>query len=623
MRLLLVNPRFPESFWSFKWTMERVLPGRKTVNPPLGLATLAGLCPPEWDVSIVDENIESLPLHPEADIIGICGMGVQFARQRELLAYYRSHGYYVVAGGSYASLCPEEYETLADTIISGEAEYIWPAFCRDFERGEPMALYQETGEVHLADSPVPRFDLLQMDRYQAISLQFSRGCPFRCEFCDIIVMFGRKPRTKPLEHVGRELDALRALGARNVFFVDDNLIGNKPLAKKLLRFLAEYQQEHDYRFDFGTEASLNLAQDEELLALFREANFGWVFLGIESPDEASLKETLKFQNIRQDILTSVRAIYANGINIFAGFIIGFDHDTVETFERQYQFIVNSGIQASMIGLLQATPKTPLYERLEKAGRLIPSAASSDNSKLGTNVVPQGMSYDEMVDGYRELHQRLFDDRGIAARIRNKLRYLTAPVASHRYSFTESLSIMWRFLIHGLVPGGIRRVGRFLGSMPWLRPRLIPLAIEDWIVGLAMRDYIDRHFHRDEEPAREVTHGYFRNLERALQRYLDAGSLEVSLSEVKHAAANMSLRLRGWLDRRFFAQASRQLEKVLRETRSSVTLHIDHLHDAQVRHFERLLRRLSRYGDRIRITLHETVRGVVEVDSSVFDLRFEN
>jgi radical SAM superfamily enzyme YgiQ (UPF0313 family) len=547
---------------------------------------------------------------------------VQFSRQKELLAYYRSRGYYVVAGGSYASLCPEEYESLADSVVSGEAEYIWPAFCRDFESESAKSLYHETGEVSLADSPVPRFDLLQLDKYQAVSLQFSRGCPFRCEFCDIIVMFGRKPRTKGLEQVGRELDALRQRGIRNVFFVDDNLIGNKPVAKQLLAFLAEYQQQHDYRFSFGTEASLNLAQDAELLRLFREANFGWVFIGIESPDEASLKETLKFQNTRHDILSSVQTVYAAGLDVFAGFIIGFDHDTVETFERQYQFIVNSGIQASMIGLLQATPKTPLHDRLHKAGRLIADANHTDNSKLGTNVIPKGMSYEQMVEGYRKLHERLYSDHGIAARIRNKLRYLRSPRSNEHYSFTQLLGMTGRFVRRGLVPGGLRRFAQFIQTIPWTRPKLVVKVVEDWVVGLSMRDYIERHFGRIEEPARQATWSYLRRLEKALARYRDAGALEVSLGEVRHAAADLSLRLRGWLDRRFFARAARHLERFLKETQSSVTLHIDHLHETQVRHFQRLLRRLSRYGDRIRITVHERVREVVEIDSSVFNLSFE-
>ncbi|MFQ5770167.1 MAG: B12-binding domain-containing radical SAM protein [bacterium] len=237
MRLLLINPKFPESFWSFKWAVDTVVPNKRTLNPPLGLATLAALCPEGWEVEIIDENIESIPLQPKADIIGVCGMGVQFKRQTELLTFYKQQGHFVVAGGSYASLCPELYESLADTVVAGEAEYIWQEFCQNYERERQKRIYQETGEVHLIDSPVPRYDLLKLHKYTAVSLQFSRGCPFRCEFCDIIVMFGRKPRTKSIEQVSRELDLLRKLEVHNAFFVDDNLIGDKHAAKDLLRFI--------------------------------------------------------------------------------------------------------------------------------------------------------------------------------------------------------------------------------------------------------------------------------------------------------------------------------------------------------------------------------------------------
>jgi radical SAM superfamily enzyme YgiQ (UPF0313 family) len=623
MRLLLINPRFPESFWSFKWAMDTVVNGRKTINPPLGLATLAALCPPDWEVTICDENIETLPLAPEADIVGICGMGVQFSRQRELLGYYRSSGYYVVAGGSYASLCPEEYASIADTVVAGEAEYIWKEFCRDYPEGKQRTLYQETGTVSLVDSPTPRFDLLKLDRYQAVSLQFSRGCPFRCEFCDIIVMFGRVPRTKPVEQVGRELDQLRKLGVHNAFFVDDNLIGNKRTAKDLLRYLKEYQDQKDYHFRFGTEASLNLAQDKELLELFRPAGMEWVFIGIESPDEASLVEAQKLQNTRQDILTSIRTVYAAGLDIFAGFIIGFDNDTIETFERQFQFITKSGIQAAMIGLLTATPKTPLHERLAKEGRLIAGANQADNTKLGTNVMPKGMSYDEMLSGYRALHQRLFSDAGIAARVRNKLKYLTPPNSSSRYSPGETFGLLRRILVHGLLPGGVGRVYHFLRSLPYTRPRLIHQAIEDWVVGLAMRDYIERHLRESGERSREKVRGYARALEQKLRRYRESGALEVSLNELRNRAAELSLRLRGALDQSFYPRAARQLERVLRQSTSSVSLHIDYLQEKHQRHLQQLLRRLSRYGDRIRITVNEKVRHLVEIDSSVFVLSFES
>jgi radical SAM superfamily enzyme YgiQ (UPF0313 family) len=613
---LLINPRFPESFWSFRWALDRTRPGKRAVNAPLGLATLAALCPPDWQITIVDENIESLPLAPDADLVGVCGMGVQFQRQKELLAYYRSRGYFVVAGGSYASLCPESYETLADSVVAGEAEYIWPEFCKDYAAGRSKRLYQETGTVALTDSPVPRFDLLQVDKYQSMSLQYSRGCPFQCEFCDIIVMFGRKPRVKAVEQVGRELDELRRLGARNVFFVDDNLIGNKRTAKDLLRFLHEYQERHHYRFHFGTEASLNLAHDEELLGLFPAAGMEWVFIGIESPDEATLKEAQKFQNTRQDILGSLRKIYAQGVDILAGFIVGFDHDTVETFDKQHDFILESGIQASMIGLLTAAPKTPLYARLMAEGRVIEGANSADNTKLGTNVMPKGMTYEELLAGYQRLHHRLFADRGIATRIRNKLAHLKHP-PGNRHSFAESLGILRRLLVHGLLPGGPGRLLRFLGSLPYLRPRLLAQTVEDWIVGLAMRDYVDRHFKPLSE--RSLAPGYFAALEQAFRRYREEGALDLALTDVRSRAAELSLRLRGRLDRSFFKRAARHLERALRDSTSVVALHIDALHETELPHLERLLRRLSRHGDRIRITVHEKLQGMIRVDSSVFHL----
>ena len=622
MKLLLINPKFPESFWSLKWALDEFVPGARTTNPPLGLATLAALCPPEWDIEIIDENTRSVPLEPKADIIGISGMGVQFGRQKELLGYYRSKGYFVVAGGSYASLRPGLYESLADSVVAGEAEYIWKEFCRDFEAGRPRKLYHETGVVPLSDSPVPRFDLLDPRHYGMMSMQYSRGCPYSCEFCDIIVMFGRRPRTKPLGQVRAELDKLRELNVRNIFFVDDNLIGNKKAAKELLKFLRDYQSEHGYSFQFGTEVSLNIADDDELLGLFREAHFEWVFIGIESPDEASLKETGKTQNTRRDILSSVRKIYSYGIDVLGGFIIGFDNDTTETFEKQYRFIVDSGIVSAMVGLLMAVERTPLYDRLKKENRLIPEAAGSDNSKLATNVIPKGMTYDEMINGYRSLYHELKRFGVISQQIRNKARYMSGSPYRNTSSLGESLGAASKLLRYVVQEGGIPGLYHLLRSLPFTRPRLMSMAVRDWVIGLSMRDYVDRHFHHEFEEERSRARSHLERINATLEHYRRRGSLRVALSEMKNAHSNLSFSMKGKLDREFFAHATRQLETLLRDTRSSLTIRIEEFDAPDVQSLKGMLDRLHRYRDRIVIAADEKSRRIIDIDSSVFNLAMD-
>lgn len=618
MRLLLINPKYPESFWSFKWAIDEILPGKRAINPPLGLATIAALTPEYWEVKIIDENVASIPLAPAADIIGICGMGVQFRRQRELLGFYREHGYFVVAGGSYASLRPEIYAPLADCVVAGEAEYLWPRFCADYEQHRPAALYRETGVVALTDSPTPRFDLLQLDKYSTATVQFSRGCPFRCEFCDIIVMFGRRPRHKSIAQVERELDRLRELKVHNVFFVDDNLIGNKAVAKELLRFLSDYQRRHAYPFGFGTEASLNLAQEPELLRLFREAGFVWVFIGLESPDEASLKETGKVQNLREDMLTSVRRIYENGIDVLAGFIIGFDNDTLETFDKQYRFIMQSGIQAAMVGLLTALDRTPLFERLKREGRLIEQADNTDNTKPGTNFIPKNMPYDAMLEAYQALYRRLLTDRNIADRICAKMRYMAPPVYQGEYTLTEQLGIVKRLFAKGLLPGGPSRIYHFLRTLPLRSPRKFPLIVVDWIAGLAMRDYARRYFTPASASGAKRAARLVEAIRNSVAAYVRDGRIALSMGQTR-AVPELSLRFDGWLDRRFFRIATRQLQRLLGLTSSTVVLHIARCDAREVVDIERLLARLARYGNRVSIRIDDKICGLVRIDSSVFNL----
>lgn len=600
MRLLLVNPAQPESFWSFRWALEEVLSGKRALNPPLGLATLAALCPPHWEVTIVDENVEPLPLRPRADLIGIGGMGVQTPRQQQLLRYYREAGYRVVAGGSYASLCPEEYLEVADTVIAGEAEYIWPRFCADLEAGLSQKLYRETGNVKLEDSPTPRFELLKLERYATATIQLSRGCPFRCDFCDIIVMFGRKPRYKPVAAVERELEALRRLGARKVFFVDDNFIGNKAKAKEALRFIAGWQERHGYAMRFGTEASLNLADDPELLQLFRAAGFEWAFLGIETPDPETLREAGKTQNAAGDMLAAVRRIYAAGVDILAGFIVGFDRDTPKSFDQQRRFIERSGIMVAMVGLLTALPKTPLFERLKREGRLVEGAAHGDNTQARTNIVPKNMSAEEMSAGYKRLYAQLLSDRAIAQRIRNKLAHFGVPPSTRRETFKEAASILRRLLWHGIARGGPARAWHFVRNLPLTRPRLLPLAVNDWIAGLSMRRYAERHFALRQSCSELAPERVLARLRISLRRWRKSGTVRLSLRLGDRAGPQLAVRITGPLDAGLVRKLSQQLRGMLERSRTRVVLAVEQR--AARAELERLSQALARYGDRVRILL---------------------
>jgi radical SAM superfamily enzyme YgiQ (UPF0313 family) len=446
VKIYLVAPKNPESFWTF----DRILPSlrKRCVFPNLSLPTVAALTPSEHEVVLCDENVEDVDFDIDADIVGITGYVVHKRRIFEIAAEFRRRGKLVVAGGPFATLCPEELAGRVDVVFVGEAEYTWPRFLREYATGGWDAEYVQDDKPSMLDSPVPRFDLLKVDRYRTLTIQFARGCPYSCDFCDIIVMYGRRPRTKSVPQVLAEVSAIHRLGVTNIFVVDDNFIGNKREAKALLSALASWQQERGYPIEFMTEVSLNIAQDDELLALMKRAHFATVFVGIESPRAASLAESNKAQNMREDILTAVHRIQAAGIQVMAGMIVGFDSDDAQIFDEQFRFIQDARIPISMTGMLNAVPRTPLHARLKEAGRLI--AESVGDQFVFTNIVPHGMSRLELYEGYRRLLGRLYAYRNYRRRsmafMLNKGALLQCRLLAGREEVGLFLRIMWSCIL---------------------------------------------------------------------------------------------------------------------------------------------------------------------------------
>jgi radical SAM superfamily enzyme YgiQ (UPF0313 family) len=404
-KTLLVYPEFPDTYWSFRHALR--FEGKRSAFPPLGLMTISALLPDSWERRLVDMNVRPLKLSDIewADVVFASAMIVQKDSLRQVVELCKAAGKRVVIGGPYVSTSKENIPE-ADHIFLGEAETTLPDFVRDLEQGEPKRIYQAVERPALSATPIPHFRLADLKRYSAMSIQYSRGCPFQCEFCDIIEIYGRVPRTKSNEQILAELDALFSLGWRGiVFIVDDNFIGNKRNVKRLLPVLADWSERHGRPFSFITEASVNLAEDEELLEGMRRARFRRVFLGIETPVEASLKEAQKGQNIRRNMLDSVRKIQSFGMEVMAGFIVGFDNDPEDIFERQIEFIRESAIPLAMVGLLNALPDTQLWRRLEREGRLL-AESNGNNTDCSLNFIPR-MDATRLVEGYKTILRTIY------------------------------------------------------------------------------------------------------------------------------------------------------------------------------------------------------------------------
>ena len=411
MKIHLVTPKNPPSFWTY----DRILPalGKRCIFPNLSMPTVAGLTPSGHEVTLCDENVEEIDFDVDADIVGVTGYIVHRERMFRIIEEFQRRGRFVVVGGPFASLCPEELRGRCDVLFVDEAEQTWPQFLGEWSQGLHQCRYEQLEKSDMTKVPTPRFDLLKMKRYAYGSLQFSRGCPFQCEFCDIIVTFGRRPRIKTAAQVIAELEAMQKTGLRIAFVVDDNLIGNKKAIKQILREVIGWQQRHGYPMTLFTEASIDLADDQELLDLMVEANFIATFIGIESPSEDALRETKKFQNVRQGgtLLEKMHRIQEAGMEVWCGMIMGFDSDDSGIFDRQIEFIQNSRISFSMSGMLSAIPKTPLHDRLASEGRL----DLADRPEFGTNVIPLQIGREELLEGYLRVLKELYDPEAFFAR----------------------------------------------------------------------------------------------------------------------------------------------------------------------------------------------------------------
>ena len=417
MRVLLIYPVFPPSFWSFEKTIELV--GRKAMLPPLGLITVAALLPQDWEFKLVDRNIREVTEAEWAwaELVMLSAMIVQKQDLLQQIREAKRRGKKVAIGGPYPTALPQEcLEAAPDYLVLDEGEITLPMFLAALQRGDTSGTFRSGGEKpDVTHTPIPRFDLLDLDAYSEMSVQFSRGCPFLCEFCDIIVLYGRKPRTKTPAQMLAELDRLYELGwRRSVFVVDDNFIGNKRNVKAFLSELKGWMVQHGYPFSFATEASVDLAQDQELMDAMVTCNFGAVFLGIETPDPESLLLTRKSQNMRDPLAESVTRIARSGLRVMAGFIIGFDGEKAGAGQRIVDFVEETAIPTAVFSMLQALPDTGLFKRLAADGRLLQDRGGDINQTTLMNFVPTRPMEEiasEYVDGFWRLYDPIrFIDR---------------------------------------------------------------------------------------------------------------------------------------------------------------------------------------------------------------------
>ena len=480
MNILLVSPRTPDTFWSFKHALPFV--SKRAAQPPLGLLTVAAFLPSEWNLRLVDLDTSRLrdAAIRWADWVFVGGMIVHEPSVREIAARCAALGKPVLAGGPLFTTGHERFPEIAHFVL-GEAEELMPQVAADLAAGRVQRIYRAPRFPELARTPTPRWDLLRLRDYASMSVQFSRGCPYNCEYCDIIIMNGRVPRLKAPLQLITELEALAARGWRgSVFVVDDNFIGNKSKVKELLRALIAWRRRVRPAMTFLTEASVNLADDPELMRLMVEAGFKKVFLGLETPDTDSLQECQKTLNSGRDLIDAVHTIQRAGLEVMGGFIIGFDSDKPDVFERQFEFIQKAGVVTAMVGLLTALPKTRLYQRLAGERRLLGESAG-ENTRAAMNFEPK-LDREFLLDGYRKLMQRLYEPGTFYRRVSLFLRnyHPRGPrLRPTRYDFGALFKSFW---VVGVIHRGRRAYWQFLAGTLLRRPAHFGLAVTFAIYG---------------------------------------------------------------------------------------------------------------------------------------------
>jgi radical SAM superfamily enzyme YgiQ (UPF0313 family) len=484
-RVLLVYPQLPDTFWSYKYALKFI--SKKASSPPLGLLTVAAMLPPEWETRLVDTQVTPLGDGEIewADYVFISAMSIQEKSVRQVVARCRAKGVKTVGGGPLFTAMADAFPDV-DYLVLDEAEITLPLFLKDLEQGRLKHVYTSGERADIGLTPIPRWDLIDMKKYASMNLQYSRGCPFDCDFCNITVLFGQKPRTKGKDQIVAELERLYCTGWRgSVFFVDDNFIGNRAKLKKdVLPAIVGWMAEKRYPFEFATEVSINLADDRPLMEQMVKAGFDTVFVGIETPDENSLAECRKVQNENRDLMDSVKTIQRSGLQVQAGFILGFDNDPPSIFDRMARFIQDSGIVTAMVGLLNAPRGTRLHKRLGIEGRLL-SEISGDHME-SINFIPK-MNLDVLIHGYHRILRTIYSPHCYYDRVRRFLsEYAPGRNRIVRFKANYLTAFLRSVFFLGIV--GRERIDywKLLLWSLFTRPRLVPLAIQLAICGFHFR-----------------------------------------------------------------------------------------------------------------------------------------